>query len=708
MSSEGLAALDLQIGYRSGEDDLVKDFYVPCLARASQYDRAVGYFTSGALALAAPALGPFLRGNGRMRLVVSPKLTENDVQAMVEGYEERERIVADALRRELSASSVPDAQRDALSCLSWLIAHERLDIRVAVLSSERSVGMYHEKIGVFRDTEGTAIAFQGSANESVGGFVNNFESILVFSSAVPEQAGFARKLDRDFEALWNRELHALEVLDFPTAARDALLERYTPDRAQQIIDDKGAAGGGASRKRREPAVPDTLEVRRYQTEAMAAWFKAGGRGVYVMATGTGKTVTALATAVTLVDHQKKSGVGSCIVVVCPYQHLVKQWIAEAERFGFSPIGCYKNRQHWEEELRAQLLELRGGSRTAVIAIATNATFSSDSFQGALAQMPSSSLLIADEMHNLGAPKLRKALPEHIKYRLGLSATPDRQHDTEGTAALYRYFGEMVFELGLREAIEMGALTPYKYHPMIVEFDTEELEEYMELSDRIAKRMAIAGDDPDEDEVLMALLIRRARLIATARAKIPRLLQLLSDKRDSTHNLVYCGDGRVEDDSEEGERQVEATVRALGHDLGMAVNRYTADVDVDRRDDLRDRFVSGELNALVAIRCLDEGVDIPETRRAFILASSTNPRQFIQRRGRVLRRSDGKKEAEIYDFIVVPPAPLDDAPINETEKRLMARELQRVIEFAGLAVNGAEALAELRELRTRYDLLQIGI
>jgi superfamily II DNA or RNA helicase len=342
-----------------------------------------------------------------------------------------------------------------------------------------------------------------------------------------------------------------------------------------------------------------------------------------------------------------------------------------------------------------------------MAIATNATFSSEAFQSALAQMPASTLFIADEMHNLGAPKMRKALPENVKYRLGLSATPDRKHDTDGTAALFDYFGPMVFELGLREAIEMGALTKYRYFPVVVEFDDEELEEYMELSDRIGKRMMMAGDDPDEDEMLMALLIRRARLIASARAKIPKLLQLLGDKRESTHNLVYCGDGRVEDESEDGERQVEATVRALGNELGMAVNRYTADVDVDRRDDLRDRFASGELNALVAIRCLDEGVDIPETRRAFILASSSNPRQFIQRRGRVLRRSEGKKEAEIYDFIVVPPAPLDDAPINETEKRLMARELERVIEFAELAVNGPEALAELRDLRTRYDLLQLG-
>jgi superfamily II DNA or RNA helicase len=253
---------------------------------------------------------------------------------------------------------------------------------------------------------------------------------------------------------------------------------------------------------------------------------------------------------------------------------------------------------------------------------------------------------------------------------------------------------------------MGALTPYRYHPVVVELDDEELERYLELSERIGLRMAITDDDPEGDEQLMALLIRRARLLASARGKLPHLVALLEPEAASTHNLVYCGDGRVSSDDGDDERQVEAVVRALGQGLGMAVNRYTADVDVDRRDCLRARFADGELNALVAIRCLDEGVDIPETRRAYILASSTNPRQFVQRRGRVLRRAEGKRVADIYDFIVVPPADNDDR-VHRAERRLLARELERVMEFAGLAINGPEALAALRDLRMRYDLLHIG-
>lgn len=697
-----LAALPLKSRYRTGEDDLVADFYLPCLRAAAEYDRAVGYFTSGALALAAPALPSFLANGGRMRLVASPRLTQEEVEAMAAGYERRDELVARALRRELETSELPDPVRDTLSCLSWLIAHERLDVRIALLADAGAPGVYHEKLGVFRDADGTRVAFQGSANETVGGLVNNFESVLVFSSTRPGDATAVDQLDRDFEALWHRRIPSLEIVDLPDAARRALIELYAPDRAERLV-------AAARRGPRRAQLPPELDLREYQRRAMAAWFGARGRGTLAMATGTGKTITALAIAVRLAEERARAGEGLAIVVLCPYQHLVVQWAREAERFGLDPLCCFRGRHTWEAELRTRLLELKGGAHGTLMAVATNATFASAPFAEVLADLPPASLLVADEMHNLGAPKLREALPEHLLFRLGLSATPERHHDTVGTAALARYFGDVVFELGLAEAIRMRALTPYRYHPVVVELDDDELEQYLELSQLIGRRMAIAGDDPDGDDQLMGLLIRRARLTASARAKIPRLVELLGAQPASTHSLVYCGDGRVtSDDGDDAHdrRQVEAVVHALGQGLGMAVNRYTADVDVGRRDELRERFAAGELNALVAIRCLDEGVDIPETRQAWILASSTNPRQFVQRRGRVLRRAAGKDVADVYDFIVVPPA-TEDEHVDPAERRLMARELERVMEFAGLARNGGEALAALRDLRARYNLLHLG-
>jgi hypothetical protein len=318
-----------------------------------------------------------------------------------------------------------------------LIAHDRLEVRIALLSDAEAPGLYHEKIGVLRDAHGTRVAFQGSANESVGGLVNNFESILVFSTARPEQAALVDQLDRDFQALWARQLPALEVVDLPEAARRTLIETYTPDRAERLIE-------RATGRPHRPGPPATLQIRDYQRQAMASWFAARGRGVLEMATGTGKTITALSIASRLADERTKHGRGLAVVVLCPYQHLVAQWTAEARRFGFDPVACFRARQHWEPELRARILELQGGARPLVMAIATNATFATPSFQAALRQLPEASLLIADEMHNLGAPALRQALPQHLLFRLGLSATPERHHDTEGTAALRRYFGSVVF------------------------------------------------------------------------------------------------------------------------------------------------------------------------------------------------------------------------------------------------------------------------
>ena len=695
----GLRDLLLKPRYRTLEDDMVSDFYVPCLSVAVEYDRAVGYFTSGALALAAPALAPFLANGGRMRLVTSPRLTQEDVDAMVAGYEDRERIIAAALCREITAADLPDPVRDTLSCLSWLISHQRLEVRIALIADGNGIGMYHEKLGVFRDAGGTRVAFQGSANESVGGLAHNFESILVFSSARPEQIAIVDQLDADFQALWDRRLPALDVIDLPAAVERMLLETYSPERTQRMLD--------RTRSNQGPGVPSSsVELRPYQEAALTAWFAAKGRGVLAMATGTGKTITALAISSRLGGELAKQQQGLVVVVVCPYQHLVIQWIKEAEAFGFDPVACFQSRSQWEAELSGRVTELRAGARSTVMAVATNATFGSPAFQDVLRNLPADSLFIADEMHNLGAAGLRERLPDGIRFRLGLSATPIRHRDNVGTDALEKYFGETVYELGLDKAVRIGALTPYRYHPVIVEFTDDELETYLVLSEKIGALSAML-DDGDDDEALMALLIKRARLIASAREKVPRLVALLAQHRGSTHNLIYCGDGRVESDDGEDERQVEAVVRALGQELGMAVNRYTADVDVGQRDVLRARFASGELNALVAIRCLDEGVDIPETRSAYILASSTNPRQYIQRRGRLLRRSPGKDLADIYDFIVVPPASADEA-VDPSERRLIARELNRVAEFAGLAVNGPEAMAELRDLRMRYNLLHLGV
>ena len=712
--SIGLQSLSLAPTYRSDRHNIGQDFLVPCLAQATTYDRAVGYFTSSALAEASRGLGPFIERGGIMRLIASPYLLPEDAEAMRKGYESREHIVTRALERVLSAT-MPDPQKASVTCLAWLIAEGRLDIKIALLEREGNVGLYHEKIGILRDDRGDAVVFTGSANESAGGLLINFESVEVYRSWISGDTDRVDAKIADFENLWSDQTTSLTIMPFPAALRDALIRQRPRHRPQ--FDSEGNAilslpdspsPDGAFM----PHVPAGLDIRPYQDDAISAWFKANLRGTLRMATGTGKTVTALALIAKLAAALKERDRPFFVLVLCPYQNLVEQWAENVEQFGVDPTRCYRGQSYWKDQLSAQITAVLAG-RPFGIAIATYDTFQTDGFQAQLRAIEKHLLIVADEMHNAGAPGTRNALPPNAPFRLGLSATPERWHDDEGTEALFAYFGPPVFELGLAEAIKIGALTPYQYFPVIVELDIEEMAAYTKLTEQIRK-ISAGQENTNQSELdgpLKAMLIKRARILANASGKIPALKQVMDERTETTHNLIYCGDGRMpadaETDNEEELRQISGITRMIGNELKMKVAQYTSETAIDRRRTILEEFGRGRLQAVVAIRCLDEGVDIPETRRAFILASSTNPRQFIQRRGRILRRAPGKIRAELYDFIAIPPfGGLNEADFR-TERGLVRRELERIVEFAGIAENGPQAMQKLLDLRKRYGLLDLG-
>ncbi|MDQ4145001.1 MAG: DNA phosphorothioation system restriction enzyme [Actinomycetota bacterium] len=711
-----LSDLDLNTSYRSDRTNLLTDFYIPCLASSTDYSRAVGYFTSDVLSAAARGLPEFIRRNGKMRLVASPVLSEADVVAISEGYERRESILQEALLRQLDPSGMPDPVQQRLGFLAWLIAEGRLDIKIALVADNRGFGIYHEKIGIFRDQKGNLVVFTGSANESIGGLVSNFESIDVYCSWRAPDEDRVRTKAQDFEALWANETSALEVIDFPDAARKELL-KLLPDQLPEF--DPGFDPHRPRPRPRtvievtdgwgEPSIPAWLELRDYQKDAVKAWFRNDGKGIWRMATGTGKTVAALGLVSQVYASHAQHSRPLIVVGVCPFKHLVSQWMSEAKNFGVRPIPCMEATQKWVADVSDAVAGVERGYFPFLMVLVTNATFQSARFQQVLSEVDTDLLLIADEVHNLGAPGLRAALPESARYRLGLSATPERWFDDSGTQALFEYFGEVVYELDLATAISIGALCRYDYYPHLVSFDPDEQEQYVELSRRIAQLMAGSNSEGEErasNPTLDTLLIRRARLIAMARQKLQELAAVVRPLRRTTHNLFYCGDGQVEQGADdETRRQLDAVVRLLGHDMEMSVNSYTAETFLDEREVLRRRFAAGDLQGLVAIRCLDEGVDIPETRCAFILASSTNPKQFIQRRGRILRRSEGKERAEIHDFLVIPPELGSDETFN-VERRLVRRELERVVRFADLAENGPRAMQVLLPMRQQYNLLDI--
>jgi len=449
-----------------------------------------------------------------------------------------------------------------------------------------------------------------------------------------------------------------------------------------------------------PQIPKTLQLRSYQQQAVENWFANRGRGTLKMATGSGKTITALAIAAELY-HQITL---QAILVVCPYRHLVTQWGREAEKFGLNPIFAFESVYHWQQQLSEALYNVLSGYQPFLTVITTNATLIADSLQSQLPYFPEKTLIIGDEAHNLGSPRLEESLPRNIGLRLALSATPERYFDDTGTDLILDYFGKVLQpELTLAEAIRQKALVHYLYYPILVELTEAESRAYARLTTRIGWALT-AEENLHHNQLVTTLLIQRARLVASARNKLEALRQLMIPRLDTSHTLFYCGDSTVEMGDDTSTRQLEATVKLLGSQLGYRVNTYTAETPLEQREALRKQFETGVLQGLVAIRCLDEGVDIPAIQTAVILASSRNPRQFIQRRGRILRPHPGKERATLFDMIVLPPN-LERQTLD-VERNLLRKELKRFLEFADLADNAGEARIQLLELQKRYGLLDL--
>ncbi|HIK26756.1 MAG: DNA phosphorothioation system restriction enzyme [Oscillatoriaceae bacterium SKW80] len=450
-----------------------------------------------------------------------------------------------------------------------------------------------------------------------------------------------------------------------------------------------------------PAFPPGLQLRQYQQQAVLSWFANKGRGTLKMATGSGKTITALAIATELYKKIRLQA----LLVVCPFRHLVIQWARECEFFGLQPILAFENVRNWYGLLSTQLYNVRSGLQPFLCVITTNSTLITEVFQSQLKYFPSKTLIVGDEAHNLGAPRLEESLPRNIGLRLALSATPERYFDEQGTESLLNYFGSVLQpELTLADALRLGALVRYVYYPILVSLTEEETRAYARLTTRIGWALRREEDiEEDNNDLLTALLMKRARLIASAANKLTALRHLMINRRHETHTLFYCGDGSVEEAAADN-RQLAAVSRILGVELGYRVNTYTAETPLAERERLRCQFESGELQGLVAIRCLDEGVDIPAIRTAVILASSSNPRQFIQRRGRILRPHPGKERATLYDMIVMPPD-LGRETL-QVERNFLRKELRRFLEFADLADNAGEARMTLLQLQKKYGLLEL--
>jgi superfamily II DNA or RNA helicase len=667
--------------------DLVGEFFEPLLMRAVNYDRGVGFFSSLWLRINARGMLAFAAAGGRARWVISPILDAADWEALQLGNAAHDDIVLRQALDRTIANFTDSLDRTTRTALAWFVADKVLTFKLALPRNKLERGNFHDKFGIFTDAEGNQVSFNGSHNDSVQD-MRSYESIKIFCSWKADFALLVQADAQRFERLWNNLDPNVRIFDFPTDAYEQIVRLHEDGRPYRKPAWVNLQDQRLSYRAFRPIIPQTVSLREYQVSAIDAWFDHSCRGLLEMATGTGKTITSLAASARLFEREGQLA----LIIAVPYQHLVDQWAEETRAFGYEPVLAYQSKARWLNELNQQIMDYSAGYRSCISVIVTHSTFARAEFQRALARLKGASLLIADEAHHLGAEQRRQSYPEQVPFRLALSATPDRWFDDAGTRVLRDYFGETVFSFTLEQAIGVS-LTPYYYHPHRVNITDEEMDRYEELSAKIA-RLA-HQDDPDAQNALRMLLIKRADLLNNAENKLFELTQLIKTPDEIDHTLFYCAP-----------RQIDEVLRLLGIEKGVRVHRFTAEENPRTRQRLLAEFATGQLQGLVAMKCLDEGIDVPTTQTAYFLTSSGNPREFIQRRGRVLRRSPGKQFAVLHDLVAI-PAETGSWQGNATfnlERSIMRHELQRIKEFAGSALNKHQALDMVWDIARQYGVM----
>ncbi len=693
--------LELKSSYRSDSDNIYCDFLEKCLKSSISYDRAVGYFTSDSLYLLLEGVENLIENNGIMRVVTSPILSEKDVIA-IKNLNNKE-VINLKIEKELK-KFYSGEEEDITKIFSWLILKGILQIKIAYQKND--IGIYHEKFGIFRDIEGNKIAFSGSVNETIGGMSRNFESIDVYLSLDGKKdLERIENKEKDFEKLWENKTNKIEVIDIDEAIKKDIISKAPTDQEIVAILDKRCK----KKFIKGLTKPKWLNIRDYQIEAFKNWKNNDYKGILEMATGSGKTLTAL-NIMTEISKNKRM----FFIVVCPQTYLVRQWAEEIKEFGVKSIICNSENKNWKNEINNKLFLLNEEELDVTVAVVTNKTLQNISFVRALRRVKKDVMIVVDECHNIGSSSFEEFLEKEelkkISLKLGLSATPDRQGDQKGNEIIEKYLGDVVFQFSLEDAIKGGFLTNYKYYPYFVTLSEEEEKEYIELSKKITSmsfsKNSNSKDRKKESTALEMLLFKRARLLNLTNSKIEKLLEVINE--DSFNNLIYVGAGKSKGDYEDsGQKFIDKTIEVISEKLDFKLMKFTSEESKDEREVVIQKFTEKDINAVVAIKCLDEGINIPSIERAYILGSTSNYREYVQRRGRILRKSDNKSIAEIHDFLVVPRSYESYQSIQDSnfsiEKKMVEGELKRLEEYNSLALNKYRNESKLRNLKEFYGI-----
>lgn len=686
--------LNLSLHYDSEEFDLVKDFYIPVLSESTEYFRAVGFFNSKSLSLIAPGLKEFILNKGSMKLVCGADLSPEDVKAIVYAKKSPEEVLSNTFLNDLN-NIENYVQKNHIQVLGWMIANNMLDIKIAIKLDEngnpqtRDEGILHYKIGILKDSQGNFISFSGSNNETFSAWSKNIESFDVFKSWEDGECSHLFKHIDLFNRTFNGEDDSFIVMDVPLAVKKKLID-ISPKNFDDLKfeDERNLKNIGDNK----------ISLFDYQISAINSWFDSGKKGIFSMATGTGKTYTSLGCLDKLLDEEDKL----ITLISVPYQHLIRQWEKSIEKFGISNkidemIIVDATNPKGKDQLMDSIIKIDLGYLDKILVLITHKSLCSDKIVNFFnnERIDSNILLIGDEMHGLGSYNRLKGLSPRFNFRLGLSATPERVYDDVGTNALFAYFGDVVFSFSLEKALnefnpmtDLTYLTPFRYVPYFVELNYSELKEYSDIS----RKLNICGEDVEDQKKREKWLFQRANILKNANNKYNALRLILSEMNDISNLLIYCS-----------EKQIDKVLDIVGNEFMIPVHTFTNKHSSkpkkefgfkSERDIILEDFSNGYYKCLVSMHCLDEGVDVPSASKAILMCNSSNPREFIQRVGRVIRRNNKKHCAEIYDMIV---KPANIVEFSNMERSILAKEKLRAEEIAKLARNSADYFIEINNI-----------
>lgn len=720
----------------------------------------LGFFSSSAINVLADGFASFLYNGGRMNLIVNDILTEQDKAAIANGKLDTPIPFFDISDIEKLKNTLSERDVHFFECLAWLIRNNRLEIRI--VAPKDGIGISHTKTGIFSDGV-NKVGFDGSCNFSRSALIDNIESLTAFcdwdgnpaSATIDKIKGefelvFGGKDEnvvfvpidkvktRIVESFKDKELKDLLEDEYRIIQQD-IANKTLPKSVIKALDkakNKVEIEIEKTKKQGEtiepidfgkPRFPYESGPREYQKQAFENWKANNQKGLFAMATGTGKTITSLNC---LLEIFKRNGYYKALILV-PTITLVNQWEQECGKFHFSNvIKVYSKNSEWRSRIeRLQMAEEYKKANEAsqnFIIISTYASFTRSNVFDILNGFEKSKvLLIADEAHNMGSPAIMKRLGD-IKYlrRIGLSATPERQFDDDTNRKLFRFFGaekQYTYEYSMEEAIENGVLCRYFYYPHLVRLTDDEFQKYVELSLKISKYFNFNTNSFDKkDDVLMSMLLARKRIVHKAANKLTAFNHIINERYQKKGNLKYSlvyvpegtkpdyfGDSDVFDSTDQVADDIVSD--HLIDDYTEAVMKLDKFITVKKfisgqkdRDKVLSDFASGKLQVLTSMKCLDEGVDVPRSELAIFCASTGNPRQFIQRRGRILRKHKDKFMAEIHDLVVAPEVnPGSDS--FRMEQALLKGELMRVKNFSLLSENPSFSQIELKSVMEHYGL-----